>query len=81
MSSLGSPRQSELINESAEASQRQSKVIASENNSLSAPKLPPRKNSALTSDSYEENDEIDEREKKDLTLKKRIQKKTALAKQ
>ena len=81
LSSLGSPRQSELISDSAEVSERQSKAIMDEKNSLSITKLQPRKSSILTSESCDENDEMDDREKNEQTLKKKLKKKTALAKQ
>ena len=81
LSSLGSPRQSELISDSAEVSERQSKAIIDEKNSLSATNLQPRKSSILASESCDENDEMDDREKNEQTLKKKLKKKTALAKQ
>jgi hypothetical protein len=81
LSSLGSPRQSELISDSAEVSERQSKAIIDEKNSLSITNLQPRKSSILTNESCDENDEMDDREKNEQTLKKKLKKKTALAKQ
>jgi hypothetical protein len=82
MSSLGSPRQSQFTADSADTSARQSKAVElDEKIQPSTLSLPLRDNSLIHSDSNEENDEMDDGDQTELTIKKKLKKKTDLAKQ
>jgi hypothetical protein len=82
MSSLGSPRQSQFTADSAVTSARQSKAVElDEKIAPTTLSLPLRDNSILQSDSNEENDEMDDGDHTELTMKKKLKKKTDLAKQ
>jgi len=82
MSSLGSPRQSQFTADSADTSARQSKAVElDEKIQPSTLSLPLRDNLLIHSDSNEENDEMDDGDHTELTIKKKLKKKTDLAKQ